>query len=143
MQIGERGAAWLRKYISEARTELAREPDDLSVFLTVDGDPFDNRDYLSLIVRQHVVAALTVDGKPGKRGSCHLFRHTMATHMHENGADIRFIQQILGHEDIKTTQVYSHVSSVFPALQSRRTQCMSLLRFSRIAHRKSARNVKT
>jgi integrase/recombinase XerD len=108
--IGERGSAWLRKYISEARPKLACEPDDLTVFLTTDGAPFDNRDYLSLIVRKHVVDALTVDGVPGKRGSCHLFRHTMATHMHENGADIRFIQQMLGHEDIKTTQIYTRVA---------------------------------
>jgi site-specific recombinase XerC len=43
-------------------------------------------------------------------GSCHLFRHTMATLMHEGGADIRFIQQMLGHEDIKTTQIYTQVA---------------------------------
>jgi integrase/recombinase XerD len=102
--IGERATAWLRKYISEARPALALEPDDLTVFLTVNGAAFD-RSYLSLIVRQHVTAALA-----GKRGSCHLFRHTMATHMHENGADIRFIQQILGHDDIKSTQVYTRVA---------------------------------
>ena len=107
--IGERATAWLRKYIAEARPALASEPDDLTVFLTVHGEPFD-RSYLSLIVRQHVAGALSVDGKPGKSGSCHLFRHTMATHMHENGADIRFIQQILGHEDIKSTQVYTRVA---------------------------------
>jgi integrase/recombinase XerD len=102
--IGERAAAWLQKYIAEARPNLAIEPDDLTVFLTAEGEPF-SRDHLTWTVRQHIVAA-----KTGKVGACHLLRHCMATHMHENGADIRFIQQILGHEDIKTTQIYTHVA---------------------------------
>jgi integrase/recombinase XerD len=102
--IGERAAAWLRKYIAEARPELAIEPDDLSVFLTAEGEPF-SRDHLTYVVKERIGAAHT-----GKKGACHLLRHCMATHMHENGADIRFIQQILGHEDIKTTQIYTQVA---------------------------------
>jgi integrase/recombinase XerD len=102
--IGERAAAWLQKYIREARPQLAIEPDDLTVFLTAEGEPF-SRDHLTWTVRVHIVAA-----KIGKVGACHLLRHCMATHMHENGADIRYIQQILGHEDIKTTQIYTHVA---------------------------------
>ena len=46
----------------------------------------------------------------GKRGSCHLFRHTMATLMLENGADIRYIQAMLGHVKLETTQIYIQVS---------------------------------
>jgi integrase/recombinase XerD len=46
----------------------------------------------------------------GKKGSCHLFRHTMATLMLEGGADTRFIQQMLGHENLASTQLYTQVS---------------------------------
>ena len=102
--IGERAIAWVEKYIREARPEIAIEPDDLTVFLTAQGEPF-SRDHLTWTVRQRIVAA-----EIGKVGACHLFRHTMATLMHENGADIRFIQQMLGHENIETTQIYTHVA---------------------------------
>jgi integrase/recombinase XerD len=83
---------------------LALTPDDGTVFLTNVGTSFEpNR--LTQLVRDYVDAA-----EIGKTGSCHLFRHTCATLMLENGADIRFIQQLLGHEKLETTQIYAQVS---------------------------------
>ena len=102
--IGDRAAAWIDKYIREARSQLVVEPDDHTVFLSNAGEPF-CLDHLSDLVRTHVDAAGI-----GKRGACHMFRHSMATMMLENGADIRYIQQMLGHADIKTTQIYTQVS---------------------------------
>jgi integrase/recombinase XerD len=102
--IGDRAAAWVRKYIEESRPQLATEPDDKVVFVSNAGEPF-SLDYLTEMVRGYVEAAGI-----GKQGACHLFRHTMATLMHEGGADIRFIQAMLGHADLKTTEIYTHVA---------------------------------
>ncbi len=102
--LGDRAAAWVRKYLEEARPQLATEPDDRIVFLSNAGEPF-SLDYLTEVVRGYVEAA-----NLGKHGACHLFRHTMATLMLEGGADTRFIQAMLGHADLKTTQIYTHVA---------------------------------
>jgi len=102
--IGERALAWIDKYVTAVRPALVREPDDGALFLTNLNEPFTpNR--LTQMVREYVDAA-----QLGKRGACHLFRHTMATLMLENGADIRFIQQMLGHAELSTTQIYTQVS---------------------------------
>ena len=102
--MGERAFAWVRRYLEEARPSLALTPDDGVVFLTNVGLSFEpNR--LTQLVRDYVDAA-----EIGKTGSCHLFRHTCATLMLEGGADIRFIQQLLGHEKLETTQIYAQVS---------------------------------
>ena len=102
--LGDRAALWLRKYLTEGRPRLVSEPDDHVVFLSNVGEPL-SIDHLTYVARTYVDAA-----NLGKRGACHLFRHTMATLMLEGGADIRFIQAMLGHANLKTTQIYTHVA---------------------------------
>lgn len=102
--IGERALAWVEKYLGEARPQLAVEPDDATLFLTQYGEPF-HPDALSNLARDLIAQA-----NLGKCGSCHTFRHTMATLMLDNGADIRYIQQMLGHAEISSTEIYTHVA---------------------------------
>jgi integrase/recombinase XerD len=102
--IGERAIAWVRRYVDEVRPSLVVPPDTGELFLTSLGDEFSPH-RLTQLVRAYVVGADT-----GKKGACHLFRHTMATLMLENGADIRHIQEMLGHAELSTTQIYTQVS---------------------------------
>ena len=102
--IGDRAVAWIDKYVREVRPTLCANPNEATLFLTKFGEPF-SASSLSILVRDYVDRA-----ELKKTGSCHLFRHTMATLMHEHGADIRHIQAILGHVKLETTQIYTQVS---------------------------------
>lgn len=103
--IGERALAWLGKYLAEGRPELARAGDEAGpLFVTERGSAL-TVGYLSALVTRYVTASGV-----GKEGSCHLFRHTCATLMLEHGADIRHVQEQLGHACLQTTQIYTHVS---------------------------------
>lgn len=103
--IGERALAWIEKYLADARPELARAGDAAGpLFVTEQGAPLTVK-YLSAMVTRYVTKAGL-----GKLGSCHLFRHTCATLMLEHGADIRHVQEQLGHACLQTTQIYTHVS---------------------------------
>jgi integrase/recombinase XerD len=102
--IGERALAWVARYCDTVRPEFAVAGDVGVLFLAHEGDGF-TRNGLSNVVSRYVKRSGI-----GKAGGCHLFRHAMATQMLENGADIRFIQAMLGHSDLNTTRVYTQVS---------------------------------
>jgi integrase/recombinase XerD len=101
--VGERALTWVERYFAEVRPALA-SPVEETAFLTLNGKPI-SPNYLSWVVRRYVQGAEIT-----KTGACHIFRHTMATLMLEGGADIRYIQAMLGHKRLDTTQIYTHVS---------------------------------
>jgi integrase/recombinase XerD len=104
LPLGERALHWVQQYLDKARPVLAWDADDKTLFLGNEGKPLHPM-WLSTVIAKRVDAA-----EIGKRGSCHLFRHTMATLMLEGGADIRFIQAMLGHAELSTTQIYTQVA---------------------------------
>ena len=102
--IGARALAWLDKYLAEARPPLVRRQETPLLFVSKNGHRL-HANQLSKIVRDYLRAVGIA-----KPGACHLFRHTTATLMLEAGADVRYIQALLGHTRLSTTQIYTHVS---------------------------------
>ncbi len=102
--IGERALFWIGRYMSEVRPFLQKDPYEKTLFLTHWGEPITPSNLTSQSCRYVTAAQI------GKRGACHIFRHTMATQMLEGGADIRYIQAMLGHAELSSTEVYAHVA---------------------------------
>ena len=102
--IAPRAPAWLDKYLAEVRPRFLADPHTPPIFLTRTGKRV-RADQLSAAVRQYLLKAGIA-----KQGACHLFRHTAATLMLEGGADVRYIQAMLGHVSLATTQIYTHVT---------------------------------
>ncbi len=130
LPIGQRALRWLEKYRLEIRPDYVTGQDNGILFLTDQGEAFKRGTLSGRIKRYIKKAGLDI------QGSCHLFRHAMATHMLENGADIRFIQVMLGHENLSTTQIYTQVSieklkqihaATHPAREEMQTDLLNIL----------------
>lgn len=108
--IGERAVAWVTRYLYEVRERYVEVPDDGHLFLAKHGEAMQGKQ-LSVIVKLAIERAnLERFQATHPNAACHLFRHACATHMLEAGADIRYIQALLGHADLSTTEVYTQVS---------------------------------
>lgn len=103
--LGEEAIDWMRDYLAEARPAIlnGKQSDDL--FVTGHGSAMTRQAFWQLIKRHAVLA-----GIDPARLSPHVLRHAFATHLLNHGADLRVVQLLLGHSDISTTQIYTHIA---------------------------------
>lgn len=103
--LGEEAAGWLRRYLAEVRPLATRARDSGRLFVNPRGGPL-SRQSLWKVVR-----AAAARAGVARRVSPHVLRHSFASHLLQNGADLRSVQAMLGHADIATTQIYTHLPS--------------------------------
>lgn len=101
--LGEMAAQAIRAYL-EVREEPDRGFEDI-LFLNKDGRALSRISVFNLVKKQAMAAGIHKEISP------HTFRHSFATHLIENGADLRVVQEMLGHESILTTEIYTHIDS--------------------------------
>jgi integrase/recombinase XerD len=101
--IGDEAVVWVRRYQQEARSELARRRLCPRLFLNARGGPLSRVGFWKILKECARRAGLRRDISP------HVLRHSFATHLLDRGADLRAIQMMLGHADLSTTQIYTHV----------------------------------
>jgi integrase/recombinase XerD len=102
--LGEEAVSWLRTYLSHARPVLMEKNLSDAVFVTARGDGMTRQAFWYLIKRRARSAGIERPLSP------HTLRHAFATHLLNHGADLRVVQMLLGHSDISTTQIYTHVA---------------------------------
>jgi integrase/recombinase XerD len=102
--LGEEAAAWIARYQREARGELLRARKSDALFVTARGGPMTRQAFWALVKRHAARAGIDREISP------HTLRHAFATHLINHGADLRVVQMLLGHADISTTQIYTHVA---------------------------------
>ena len=103
--LGEEAITWIKRYLAEARPELAGLRGSDGLFLTTRASTMTRQAFWTLIKRYAVCA-----GIPAASLSPHVLRHAFATHLLNHGADLRVVQLLLGHADITTTTIYTHVA---------------------------------
>ncbi len=103
--IGEEALHWVTVYLGRVRPLFTRGPASRNIlFLNQRGTQLSRMGFWKIVRKYVVQAGITREVHP------HTFRHSFATHLLENGADLRAVQELLGHSDISTTQIYTHIS---------------------------------
>lgn len=102
--FGEEAHAWLMRYLHEARAVLLKGQRSDELFVTVRGEGMTRQMFWTLVKKYAAVAGITSPLSP------HTLRHAFATHLLNHGADLRAVQLLLGHADLSTTQIYTHVA---------------------------------
>jgi integrase/recombinase XerD len=102
--LGEEALAWIKRYLKESRPQILRKRATDAMFVTGRGEAMTRQSFWHLIKRHAAHAGLN------KQISPHTLRHAFATHLLNHGADLRVVQLLLGHSDISTTQIYTHVA---------------------------------
>ena len=103
--LGEQAIDWLGRYLNEARPEILKGRQSDALFVTARGGAMTRQAFWQLIKRYAAVAGIAPE-----KLSPHVLRHAFATHLLNHGADLRVVQLLLGHADISTTQIYTHVA---------------------------------
>ena len=93
----------LQDYIKEVRPQLIADPEETALFVNMNGERMSRQGFWKIVKHYQDLAGITKDITP------HTLRHSFAVHLLENGADLRSIQEMLGHADISSTQIYTHV----------------------------------
>lgn len=104
--MGEEAMKWVRRYMKESRPALLKGRLSRHLFVTARGRAMTRQNFWNIIKRLALLA-----GIDRKRIKPHVLRHSFATHMLERGADLRMVQAMLGHADISTTQIYTHITT--------------------------------
>ena len=102
--FGEEASEALKRYFQQAREQILKEKRSRSIFVGASGQPLARQNIWVMIKKYSRKAGIEKTVTP------HTLRHTFATHLLENGADLRVVQEFLGHSDIVTTQIYTHIS---------------------------------
>ena len=101
--MGQKAIAAIKEYLQQARPKLARRANSPNLFLSRNGNALDRESIWRMVKKYALKAGIN------KKVTPHTLRHSFATHMLQRGADLRAIQEMLGHASVVTTQIYTHV----------------------------------